>query len=359
MNLFKKLFGKVETQATDKKEIIETNKIEEKKEIIENNKPTEQKEIKEELNVSSKKDINLAIEISSGDSIYQFNGVNTDFIDKLYFVNEEQKTKLLKYIDAIIVKFKFNEITTQSQYFKFEDNLTKFHDYVDNYKDIYPDYTAGLTFPYFDYYELVSWNITEIIESKVNGEVTSTKKSLRENEVESLGLNVCKFNIRNKTINNIKDITVEENILMEFFASENYFKHYNLSSPIHCLVDYYFKINDFKKVDDLMNLLIDKIEPEDKHNIEKDFDYIANIAVIAGNIEKGIEYTNRGIEFINTNFPKPKTKTMGNVYKSLAQILFDNKDYEKALLIINNALAYNENLSLKQLQAKIEKQLSK
>lgn len=347
MNLFKKLFGKVETQATENKEIVETNK------------PTENKEVKEELNVSPKKDINLTIEIGSGDLIYQFNGVNNDFIDKLYFVNEEQKSKLLKFIDAIIVKFKFNEITTQSQYFKFEDNLSKFHDYVDNYKDIYPDYTNGLTFPYFDYSELVSWNITDVTESRVNGEVSTTKNSVREIKVESLNLNACEFNIRNKTINNIKDIAVEEKILMDFFASENYFKHYRISRPTHCLIEYYFKINDFKKADDLMNMLINKVEPEDKHNIEKDFEYLTNIYVIAGNSEKGIEYANRGIEFINTNFPKPKTKTMGNVYKSLAQILFDNKDYEKALLIINNALAYNENLSLKQLQTKIEKQLSK
>lgn len=347
MNLFKKLFGKVETQATENKENVETNK------------PTENKAIKEELNVSPKKDINLTIEIGSGDSIYQFNGVNNDFIDKLYFVNEEQKAKLLKFIDAIIVKFKFNEITSQKQFFKFQDTLEKYHDFADNYKDIYPDYTNGLTFPYFDYSELVSWNVTDVTESRVNGEVSTTKNSVREIKVESLNLNACEFNIRNKTINNIKDIAVEEKILMDFFASENYFKHYRISSPIHCLVDYYFKIDDFKKVNDLMDLLISKVEPEDKHNIEKDFDYLSNISVIAGNTEKGIEYANRGIEFINTNFPKPKTKTMGNVYKSLAQILFDNKDYAKALLIISNAVAYNENLSLKQLQTKIEKQLSK
>jgi tetratricopeptide (TPR) repeat protein len=347
MNLFKKLFGKVETPTTENKEIIE------------NNKPVENKEIKEELSVSPKKDVDLSIEIGSGDSIYQFNGVNNDFIDKLYFVNEEQKAKFLKFIDAIIVKFKFKDITSQTQFFKFQDNLEKYHDFVDNYKESYPDYTAGLTFPYFDYSELISWNITDVTERRVNGEVSTINKNAREVKAEALNLNACEFNIRNKAINNIKDITVEEKVLMDFFASENYFKHYRISSPIHCLIEYYFKIDDFKKVDDLMNVLINKVEPEDKHNIEKDFDYLSNISVIAGNKEKGIEYANRGIEFIKTNFPKPKTKTMGNVYKSLAQILFDNKDYEKALLIINDALAYNENLSLKQLQAKIEKQLSK
>lgn len=347
MNLFKKLFGKVETQATENKETVEPNKF------------AENKEINEKLDVNPKNDVNLTIEIGSGDSIYQFNGVNKDFIDKLYFVNEEQKFKLLKFIDEIIIKFKFNEITSQTQYFQFQDNLDMYHDFSDNFKDSYPDYTSGLSFPYFDYSELVFWNIIDVTEKRVNGEVSTTNNNSRVVKAETLNLNACEFNIRNKTINNIQDIVVEEKIIMDFFSSENYFKYYEISSPINCLIEHYFKINNFKKVDDLMNVLINKIDPEDKHNIEKDFDSLANISVTAGNKEKGIEYANKGIEFINTNFPKPKTKTMGNVYKSLAQILFDNKDYEKVLLIINNAFAYNENLSIKQLKTKIEKQLGK
>jgi hypothetical protein len=40
-------------------------------------------------------------------------------------------------------------------------------------------------------------------------------------------------------------------------------------------------------------------------------------------------------------------------------LLFEQKEYQKALLTINEAIAYNANLSFKQIQAKIEKELAK
>lgn len=350
MNLFQKLFGKVEVQT----------KAKENKGDIETNNPANKKEQQEQLNVTHNKDSYLSIEGGVEDSIYQFNGINNDFIEKLYFVNVEQKAKFLKYIEAIIDKFKFNEITSQSQFFKFEDNyLDKLSEFEDNYKDKYPDYTEELRFPYFPYNYLISWNITDVIVSKVNGEVSTISKNIREAKELPLNLNACEFNIINKSINNINDISVEEKILMNYLESENYFKYYRISSIIKCLIKYYIKNEDFKKVDDLINLIINKVESDDKHYIEKDFEFISNTSVNADNIKKGIEYLNRGIEFINANFPMPKTKTMGFLYKSLAQILFENKDYEKALLVINNALMYNENLNLKQLKTKIEKQMTK
>lgn len=343
MNLFKKLFGKVETQTTSEKGI----------------EPSRPNESKVDLQTSPIKDNDYKVEIGSGDSIFQFDGVNTNFINKLYFVNDDQKVKLLKFIDAIIIKFKFNEITSQSQFHKFQDNLDKYHDYADNFKDGYPDYAIGLTFPYFDYSDLVSWTVTTVTEKKVNGVITETKNTVREKKSEELGLSGCEFNIRNKLFNKIKDISYEEKIITDFLSSENVFKYYRISSPLNCLIDFYFSIADYDKVNDLFNILISKVEPEDKHNIEKDFDYISNVANTAGNYEKGVEFSNRGIEFLKANFPIPKTKAMGSVYKTLAQMLFDNKDYDRALSTIKEALSYNENLSLKQLLAKTEKQLSK
>ncbi|MDF2451895.1 MAG: hypothetical protein K0S26_1399, partial [Bacteroidota bacterium] len=270
-----------------------------------------------------------------------------------------KKVKLLKFIDAVIVKFKFNEITSQSQFHKFQDNLTKYHDYADDYKDVYPDYAIGLIFPYFDYSDLVTWTVTTVTLKKVNGEVTETKNTVREKKSEDLGLSGCEFNIRNKLFNNIKDISSEEKIIANFLSSENIFKYYRISSPLNCLIEFYFSIADYDKVNDLFNILVNKVEPDDKHNIEKDFDYISNVANTAGNYEKGIEFAIRGINFLKTNFPNPKTKAMGSVYKTLGQMLFDNKEFERALSILNEALSYNENLSLKQLLAKTEKQLSK
>jgi hypothetical protein len=293
------------------------------------------------------------------ETIYEFKGIDYNFIDNLYFVNEEQKNKVLKFINAVIKKFKFNDIKTQKDYFKFEDSLSKYYNFLDNYEDIYED-ENGLSFPYFDYSFYVSWAITDIYSTRDSNGIITEKSRNDVSHVKAFDSSMSYFNIKNKTTNNLKDISFEEKILMDFFKNKNYFKYYVITSNINCLIEYYFKLSDFKKVDDLFDLLINKVEPEDKHNLEKDFDYLTNIFVKAGNTEKGIEYANKGIDYIKGNYPKPKTKTMGNfVYKKVVQLLVDDKEFIKALAIINEATAYNENLSFKQMQAKIEKELAK
>lgn len=301
---------------------IEGNKVQanDKKDITEIVKPIEKA-----------KDIIVSNEIVS-DSIYQFNGINYAFIDKLHFVSAEQKNKLIKFIEKTIVKFKFNEITSQSKYFKFEDNLSKYYDFADNYED---KYSGDAHFPYFDIRLLVSWTITDIIEIKNNGIVIETRKNVQINEEQEIGTDICVFNIKNKSIKESSNIELEEKIIIDCFNDDRCFKYYIISSPLGCLMDYYFKSKDFKKVDDLLGLLINKTVQEDLHNIERDFEHLTHLSNIEQNSQQAIDYTNKGIEFIKTNFPIPKTKTMGSIYKTLVHLLFEQKEYQKALLTIN------------------------
>jgi pentatricopeptide repeat protein len=75
--------------------------------------------------------------------------------------------------------------------------------------------------------------------------------------------------------------------------------------------------------------------------------------------EKEREYLNKGIDFLKTYCPIPKTKTTGNTYKSLIEFYCKENNYLKASEIIEEAISYNGNLAIKQLKARIEKQLNK
>ena len=290
--------------------------------------------------------------------VYEFNGINYNFIDKLYFVDELQKNKLIKFIEKLIIKFKFKDIKDQKAYFKFEDSHSEYWDFVYGYEDIYNDIN-GLTFPYFDYSDFVSWTITIIWKDKdQNGIIKERRRNVEPANEIVLNPNMCVFNIRNKMVNDNKDIVIEEKSIIDFFNNSN-FKYHGTVNTFNCLFDYYFKYNDFEKLNYYLELLINITEPSDRHNIEKFFEYLISLAEKQKNYDVALEFTNKGIEFIKINFPISQSKTMGGIYKKLVQLLFNQNEYSKALSIINEAKAYNENLSFKQIQAKIEKELAK
>lgn len=290
------------------------------------------------------------------ETVYKFNGINYDFIDKLYFVNEEQKSKVLKFINALIVKFKFDEIKTQKDYFKFEDNLSKYYDFVDNYKDVYND-ENGLNFPYFDFTDYVSWTITDIYSLKDSNGIINENSRKDSSFEKSFNSAICLFNVKNKTINNYKDIALEETFIND---DNNKYNRIDGVFIVDALIPFYFKFGDFDKVDNLFQTAIGGLENNNKEVLEMYNFKLADLYLGTNQISKAIEILQKGTEQLKINFPKPKTKTMGSfVYKKLVQLLNDQKEYQKALLTINEAVAYNESLSFKQIQAKIEKELAK
>ena len=290
------------------------------------------------------------------ETIYEFKGIDYNFIDNLYFVNEEQKNKVLKFINAVIKKFKFNDIKTQKDYFKFEDSLSKYYNFVDNYEDIYKD-ENGLSFPYFDYSLYVSWAITDIYSTKDSNGIITEKSRNDISHVKAFDSTMCYFNIKNKTTNNFIDIEKEEN----YINDENIkIRPLNRTEIIDALIPFYFKSNNFEKVNKLFQTAIDEAEILNKDILESYYFKLADLYLGTEKNIQALEILQKGIEKIKVNFPIPKTKTMGSfLYKKVVQLLVDDKEYIKALAIINEAIAYNENLSFKQMQAKIEKELAK
>ncbi len=287
--------------------------------------------------------------------IYDFNGINYNFLDKLYFVDELQKSKVIKFVNALIVKFKFNEIKTQKDYFKFEDSLAKYYDFVDNYKDVYTD-ENGLHFPYFDYTDYVSWKITDIYFLKDGDGVVKENSRIDRAHETTLTNNICYFNVRNKTTNNFNDIEQEEK-----FSNDYNIKYKTIDGGfiIDALIPYYFKGGNLSKVLDLFHKAVDALEGENRAILESYYSKLSDLYLQINQHDQAIDFLVKGIAEIKNNFPTPKTKTMGSIYKTLVQLLFEQKEYVKALEIINEAKAYNENLSFKQIQAKIEKELAK
>lgn len=258
--------------------------------------------------------------------IYEFNGINYNFLNKLYFVDELQKSKVIKFIEKIIVKFKFKDIKSQKDYFKFEDNHSKYSDFVNDYEDVYTD-TNGLTFPYFDYSNYVSWSITHIWKFKdQNGIIAEHSRNLEPTHEIVLNTDMCIFNIRNKMVNDIKDIDIEEKTIVDLFNNSN-FKYHGTVHTFNCFFDYYFKYKNIDKVNFYLELLINITEPTDRHNIEKFFEYLISLAEKENNYNLALEYTNKGIGFIKTHFPTSQSKTMGGIYKKLVQLLFEQKEY--------------------------------
>jgi tetratricopeptide (TPR) repeat protein len=289
------------------------------------------------------------------ETVYEFSGINYDFIDKLYFVNEEQKSKVLKFVNALIVKFKFNEIKTQKDYFKFEDSSSKYYDFVDNYKDVYTD-ENGLQFPYFGYTDYVSWKITDIYFFKDDDGVVKENSRIDCSHETTLTITMCYFNVRNKTTNNFNDIELEEQ-----FSNDYNIKNKTIDGAfiLDALIPYYFKAGNLSKVLDLFHKAVDAVEVENRPILESYFSKLSDLYIQINQHHQAIEFLLKGITEIKNNFPTPKSKTMGSIYKTLVQLLFEQKEYQKALLTINEAIAYNANLSFKQIQAKIEKELAK
>jgi len=389
---------------------------------------------------------------------YDFKGINYELVNKLYFIDEEQKVKLLKFVNIVIDEFKLNEIKTFEDLKKFDSSLDKYYEFIEKYEDKYND---DPYFPYFFIKDLVYWDEKEFTEVIKNGKVTETSELKMRTKMDEVPTEVYIFNIKNKIFNTDKNIEFEESAILAKYKEGNAYKSYDILDPFESLINFYLKNKDYDKVATAINLLIQKLVPEDRNKlshlfsqllneeapyinitdsnlkscieaceytirhkfreniyniafeekiiidaiklsesyryqniynplmsivdvycknsdfnsidnllnlisektieddrnkIESAFEYIGiNLSKV--NEPKAIEYLMRGIDFLKSNFPKPKFKSMGGIYKTLVQILFEQKEFQKAMQYITEGELYNENLSFKQIRAKIEKNI--
>jgi hypothetical protein len=169
-------------------------------------------------------------------------------------------------------------------------------------------------------------------------------------------IEACEYTIRHKFRENIYNIAFEEKIIIDAIKLSESYRYQNIYNPLMSIVDVYCKNSDFNSIDNLLNLISEKTIEDDRNKIESAFEYIGiNLSKV--NEPKAIEYLMRGIDFLKSNFPKPKFKSMGGIYKTLVQILFEQKEFQKAMQYITEGELYNENLSFKQIRAKIEKNI--
>jgi pentatricopeptide repeat protein len=299
-------------------------------------------------------------ETYSGENTYQFKGINQKFLNQLYYIDETQKERLIKFLEKMIVKFSLNEIKTQKSFedFFFE-GYEKIDDFIENYPDKYEDNNTYLSFPYFSIREFFLFETHLSLITKINGKIESEKLNIDEPRDVGFIVDVCIFNIENKGHNGLIDINKEEKEISDWLSKEDKYRYYIISPVFTCLIKHYLKINNFQKVNELIEEYVKKTDSEDYHNLEITFQVVASEFSKINESEKEREYLNKGIDFLKTYCPIPKTKTTGNTYKSLIEFYCKENNYLKASEIIEEAISYNGNLAIKQLKARIEKQLNK
>lgn len=364
MNFFKKIFGgSINQSHSEENNKLNTDEIKANSFDGIKNK-TGIDELKSEdttvkdINKSNSYDTEKAIlEITAGESIYKYLGINYNFIEGLYFIDEAQKQSILNFTKDAEAKFKLSDIDTGSKYSAFHSEIDKFYNYADNYKSKYQniDYKLSEFFPYFSFEDFYKWEIQRVTEKKradiverviENGELIASNPNTKE---------VSEFNIINKTHNGLNDISIEESTINSYLESSDKFKHYRISSFINCLVDYYLKLKDINRVENYFNILISKLEDDDKHKIEDDFISLLYKFESVGEVSKSLEYGAKGVDFIKSQFPTPKNKSMGRIYKEYITILINHDRVEEAKSYLNEALTYNEALKLSQLKSKLDK----
>jgi len=74
-----------------------------------------------------------------------------------------------------------------------------------------------------------------------------------------------------------------------------------------------------------------------------------------GEFSKAIDLGKKGVEFIKSQFPSPKNKSMGKIYKEYITLLISSNKLEEAQRFMDEASSYNEALKLSQLKSKLDK----
>ena len=318
-----------------------------------------------------KEDVVINTEIYSGETIYEYKGINVFFIKSLYFIDPIQKDSIVKYYEKLAEKLNLINIKSSKEY---EDYLMmgeQIEKFENTYKEKYKNYSEYLTFPYFNERNIFLFDYKTSTILKKNGVIVKEDYVLNEYKPDTFEENsdAWIFNVENKSFNIISDISQEENLILNFLEKNNLNFYYYSFSLLKCLIRFYIKQKNLDKVNELISkeinwlneridFKISKKETDDIHKFENDFILISNLYWDIGNKDLYKAFLLKGIEFIKNNCQIPKTKTTGEIYKRYAELLYELGKYNEALEIINELNLYNKNIPYKQLQAKIDKALA-
>ena len=365
MNFFKKIFGggvdqnqSNERDDSNKNKEIPAVKTDAQEKQTTSNELQKVEAIIKDIDKPKNHEVEKIIfEYGAAESIYNYCGINYDFINSLYFIDEAQKVSLLSFVKDAEEKFKVDEIDTRGKYDSFHSKIERFYSYADTYKSKYQnnDYRLSEFFPYFTFEDFYKWEIKQV--SEIKRGVTVEKKIIGTTMLASTSdsKEAAKFNIINKTHNAVKEISKEETIIVEFLESQPKFRYYKIQDCINCLIDYYLNSKDSNKVEMYLNQLIDKTEDEDLHKVEDEFVSLLWKLQSIGEFSKAIDLGKKGVEFIKSQFPSPKNKSMGKIYKEYITLLISSNKLEEAQRFMDEASSYNEALKLSQLKSKLDK----
>ncbi|MFN7912799.1 MAG: hypothetical protein ACK5QC_13335 [Bacteroidota bacterium] len=358
MNLFKKFFsGKIGQKlpvenadlSDDKNDLDSKKVIEEVKPIITEIKKDVQSPIINKEQVS-KKPQRVITEFRSGESIYKYLGINHEFTNQLYFVDDSQKESLLRFIADVEKKFKLSEIVSSK---KFDVLISdRFHYYVDSYKWAYKNdaYSLDSSFPYFSVTQFFIFEIQYFNEIQRGEEIESKLSEIRLIKADNESPEIARFNIINKSYSNLFDIDAELRIINNYLESKQNFRYYEIGSLIDCLVDFYLKSKDFAKTEYYFNQLLVKVVHEDYDKLEDAFINFSSKLEASKESALALHYAESGLDFLLKHFPKPEYKKTGRIYGKYINLLIEHGKHEEASKLIDEAHRYNEALDFSYLK---------
>lgn len=311
---------------------------------------------KNEFSEGDNKNKPLASLTVTSKNIVQFEGLNTKLFDLLYFIDEEQKNKLIKFTNYIIERCSLKEINTSEAYNNFLTNqYEKYYELIDEYPEKYKEYNERLEFPYFNWSELVKFNHGyKIISHKSESKVSESEIKWNKTDEVNSTPQIAEFNLINKCINGEKDTQNEINILNKFINEPDCY--YNvLETCTNALINYYIENKDEKHVEDVLSIFKAKINSSESSKVEDKYCSVAFKFESKGNEEMCLVYLNKAVMFVRDNIKKPTKKDTGHSFKHLAEALEKSGDKKKALEIAKEGFAYNDKLPLKRLISKLEK----
>ena len=161
MNFFKKIFGggvdqnqSNERDDSNKNKEIPAVKTDAQEKQTTSNELQKVEAIIKDIDKPKNHEVEKIIfEYGAAESIYNYCGINYDFINSLYFIDEAQKVSLLSFVKDAEEKFKVDEIDTRGKYDSFHSKIERFYSYADTYKSKYQnnDYRLSEFFPYFTF----------------------------------------------------------------------------------------------------------------------------------------------------------------------------------------------------------------
>ncbi|MFA5772959.1 MAG: hypothetical protein WC974_09540 [Thermoplasmata archaeon] len=176
-------------------------------------------------------------------------GIDREFVNLLYFKNEEEKEKFIDRIEKVIIKLKINNdtdiVTAINKLVEYELNLESKHTSCgDDESDFILFIRKFLLFNEFTVISTKTNNNTKVIE-ELKGITKITKWT---------PLDICFYNLEKKTENNFLDFQWEETLISDAIKN-NHLINYERIDALYRLGYAFYKANNIEKMEHYFNII--------------------------------------------------------------------------------------------------------